>query len=178
MYRLNSSSLAAASWANTRTKIRTFPKHWKKTVLTPEPVASASYHGWRCIMPPDLAQWNVKYSFSGRPMSQMDFLCVCCDTIPGLCHYMSDKASLKMVVMGTVAQAQNVQVFFFFWWDWQLDCHFWGVPVILYNSSVADYMLSVLSCCFDSHTGRTSSNHPYIIFQRSLPVYLQACAAD
>lgn len=44
-------------------------------------------------------------------------------------------------------------------------CHFWGVPVILCNPSVADYTLSVLSCCFDSHTGCTSSNHPILFFK-------------
>lgn len=32
----------------------------------------------------------------------MDFLCVYYNTIRGLCHCMSDKARLTMVVMGTM----------------------------------------------------------------------------
>lgn len=43
-------------------------------------------------------------------MKQMDFLCAYCDTIFRLCHYTSDNALLTMVVMGTMAKAQSVQL--------------------------------------------------------------------
>lgn len=57
-----------------------------------------------------LTQWNEKCPYSSCPMKQMDFLCAYCDTILRLCHYMFNTALLTMVVMGTLALAQQTHV--------------------------------------------------------------------
>lgn len=79
----------------------------------------------------------------------MDFLCVRCDTILRMCHYMSN---ITMVVMGTTEKSPNVHFFCIFlfvsrvwaltaWLSFSSEC----------NSFTAFYdccMLSVLNCCF------------------------------
>ncbi len=154
MYRLNNSSHTADSWGNTADKSRTSPKLWKKKEKEADPTEAhhnSSLSQLKMYYASCLTQWNVKYSFFICPMKQMDFLCAYCDTILKLCHYMSGKALLTMVVMATVAKSQHVQ-FLVAWLS------FGGVSVILYNPFISEYMLSVLSSCF-IFIVCTSSNH-------------------
>lgn len=70
----------------------------QQLLITAEDVLCILSHTMKC-----------EFFFFSCSMKQMDFLCAYCDTILKLCHYMSGKALLTMVVMGTMAKAQHVQ---------------------------------------------------------------------